>query len=144
MDKTVLVDRDIEDGRSLLSALDRAGFPVEAAYWFYFAQPDLNYWRLLLATPKLDEIGLRATYAEILSVLETLPADFGIRLGDISPMSPRAVGVSRLRHLLPSGVNEPGTRLTGTGTRHVYLDDLYIYRLPPTSPEELGKLLAFT
>jgi hypothetical protein len=49
MVKTRLVDGLLSDGAKLLHELDRQNFPVESIFWIHL--PDLDYWRLLIASP---------------------------------------------------------------------------------------------
>ena len=49
MDKKVLVEKDIEEGKRLIEALDKTDFQVEAAMWFYMT--DSEEWRFLIASP---------------------------------------------------------------------------------------------
>jgi hypothetical protein len=69
MDPTILVERDVEEGRQLVQALDAEGFAVTAALWYYIADEEI--WQLIIASPIVADRGPRAGYAAILRVLDT-------------------------------------------------------------------------
>ena len=53
MDHTALVDRDIDEGRKLVQALDAEAFSVVAALWYFFSDEDV--WRLIIASTKVAD-----------------------------------------------------------------------------------------
>jgi hypothetical protein len=67
----VLVKELIEDGRNLLSALQRNGFPVSAAFWVKL--PDSDWHRLVIASPLAERLGQIAAYKQLQSILRNLP-----------------------------------------------------------------------
>ena len=69
MDKTVLVVRDLANGTEILEALDRAKLDIYVAVWAYLDEyPD---WRLVLASPRFDELGLGESFGLIREALES-------------------------------------------------------------------------
>jgi hypothetical protein len=141
MAKTILVERDIGDGRELIKALGRAGFRVRAALWFYLSES--AEWRLLVATPLVDEEGPIKAYTRVQSVLDKLssaviigaqaptfdlPA-FGITLQDISVVSPRHELIRALRSASRKGTGASDMRITRGVVDNVFIDDVYIYRV---------------
>jgi hypothetical protein len=126
MDKTILVEEDISSGRSLIQALDRAGFPVVAALWNYL--PEEGIWRLLIASPKVNERGPLATYEAIQEVLLRLPG--GVPLHQISAVSPEDPFVTELRIFAGT---DPAPFIGSTYLRSAaigdgYVEKAYIYR----------------
>ena len=88
MVKTILVERDLEEGRRLLERLDvkeaetapasgrtraatlpRTKVPVQAAFWWYL--PESQEWRLIIATPLVDSYGPLSVYTKIQARLST-------------------------------------------------------------------------
>ena len=68
MDKAVLVVRDLANGTEILEALDRANLSIRVAVWAYLNEyPD---WRLVLASPRFDEVGLRGAFGMVNDALE--------------------------------------------------------------------------
>jgi hypothetical protein len=126
MDQTALVGQDVDEGRRLVQALDRAGFPVVAAFWSSF--PEEGDWRLLIASPRVNELGPRGAYAAIQEVLRT--SRIGLPLYRISAVSPDEPPVSELR--LFAGTDPApfigGTYLQGTVLGDTYVEGAYVYR----------------
>ena len=58
--KKVLVRELIEDGERLLLELKQRDFPVTAAFWV--DMPELDYWRLVVATSIVNERGPDVAY----------------------------------------------------------------------------------
>jgi hypothetical protein len=127
MDKTILVDKDIEDGRILIEALDRSKFIVDGALWFYYANSD--EWRLLLVSPLVDKIGPKNSYAVIQSVIEDLTPRIGISLERISVLSPRNDLIRLLRVAIHTDRGISGIRFTRNTINGVFIEDAFIYRL---------------
>lgn len=74
MDEVALVGQQIDDGRKLLTQLEKEGFPVAAAFW---AKPfDEDRWSLTIATPLVDEQGPLTAYGRLLDVQRALDADW--------------------------------------------------------------------
>jgi hypothetical protein len=93
MGKAALVERDTEQGRRLIEALDQAGFPVVAAFWSFF--PEENLYRLIIASPVVDEKGPREAYTKIQAMLQALPMpDFTLdTITVLSPYHPLVIDV---------------------------------------------------
>ena len=154
--KTVLVEHDIEDGQTLLATLDQAnvslpyksladrvktrmlsetlvqasipkkGFRVRAALWLYSG--DSPEWRLVIATPLVEEFGTRSTYAEIQRVLNSLSPPLGLTLENISVVKPKDPFVKTLGRALRVGPTT-GVRFARNTIGDTYVEDSYIYRL---------------
>jgi hypothetical protein len=70
MDPVTLVEDQIEDGWSLLRRLEERGFTWRAACW---VKPiDKHRWSLYIATPLVDQKGLREAYGEVIDVVRSL------------------------------------------------------------------------
>ncbi|GAG05740.1 unnamed protein product, partial [marine sediment metagenome] len=100
MDKTVLVEKAIEDGKKLIEALDKADFQVEAAMWFYL--PDSDEWRLFIASPFVETNGPTEAYGFIQPVLANLKLS-EISLRNISVLSPKHHLISLLKTAIHTG-----------------------------------------
>lgn len=67
----LLVGRDLAQGERLLAELDREGLPITAAFWRY---PTANSdWRLVIATPLVDQQGRLLVYQRIQAAIDRLP-----------------------------------------------------------------------
>lgn len=126
MDKTVLVEKAIKEGGKLLEALDKAGFKVEAAMWFYVTESD--EWRLFIASPFVETDGPTAAYGSIQTVLATLkPSEISLR--NISVLSPKHHLISLLRIAIRTGPGISGIRFTRNVINNTLIEDAYIYRI---------------
>jgi hypothetical protein len=67
MDKTPLVNGDIEIEGTVVSALSRTKIPVSAVDWNW--EPDLEESQLIVVTSLVDTRGIRETYARIFKAL---------------------------------------------------------------------------
>lgn len=121
MAKTALVDRYINDGRMLISALDKDGFLIDTALWFY--SEELDEWQLIIATPLVDQIGLRETLRRAQSIVREM-ITISLSLSDISILSPH----SNLINAIKSTVRRSkDVVLKGTIANGILVDDAYIY-----------------
>lgn len=128
MDKTALVKEDMQEGKKLIEALDKADFQVEAAIWFYLT--DSGEWRLLIASPLVEKEGPKKAYSLIQRVLSKSLPPLGISLKDISVVSPKHHLISLLR--IAIGSTGPGIsdiRLTRNVINNTLIEDAYIYRI---------------
>jgi hypothetical protein len=119
MDQATLVDRDIDEGRRVVQTLDQAGFPVVAALWGFF--PEAGDWRLLIASPKVNELGPRGAYAAIQQAL--LKAQVSLPLYRVSAVAPEEPLVTELRIFAGT---DPAPFLGGTYLRRAVIGDTYV------------------
>lgn len=87
MVKKKLVDQLIDDGPKLLHELDRQNFPVESMFWLHL--PDEDYWRLIIASPVVTQLGAAAGYRRLNELLQQVELA-GITLEDISLIAPES------------------------------------------------------
>lgn len=130
MGKTALVEGDIRVGEGLIEALDAAGFPVQAALWFYLSDP--GEWRLIVASPLTDKDGPRGAYEQVQSVLTKLRPPLDISLSDISVVGSKDELIKLLRQAIGTGSGISGIRFTRNTINGVFIEDAYIYRLAST------------
>lgn len=132
MVKTSLVERDVEDGKQLLKALARpkpngTSFRVKAAFWLY--RPESMGWRLMLATPLVDEKGRLATYAHLRKLLDSIQP-LNLSTHNISVLSPRDPLAKAVRGALRIASDSEDVRFSGAMIGGTYVEDAYLYRLP--------------
>jgi hypothetical protein len=126
MDKATLVDRDIEAGRHLIQALDQAGFPVVAAFWNVFSEE--NTWRLVIASPKVGELGPKEAYAVIQDVLFKSQIDLPLyRISAMNPDEPLVAAI-RLFMTTPAAPFIGGVQVQDTSIGDMFIEGAYIYR----------------
>lgn len=127
MDKTALEEKDIEEGKKLIAALDKQGLEIDAAMWFYSS--DADGWRLLIASPLLERKGPKEAYTLMQSVLRRLSPPPRISLKDISVVSPSHPVIKLLRMAIRTGPGISGIRFTRNVINSTLIEDAYIYRM---------------
>jgi hypothetical protein len=127
MDKKILVDRDIEDGKRLIEELDKSKFQLNGALWFYFK--DSEEWRLLFVSPLVDTVGPRTCYRIVQSAIADLSVVFRISLEHISVLSPRGRLIQLLKIAIRTDSGLSTIRFTGNTINGVFIEDALIYRL---------------
>ena len=97
MDTPILVKSEREQGWALLDMLKKEHYPISAAFWKYVS--DVNEWRLFLASPLVDQVGLIAAYKKLHPVLYRVSEGSADELSasNITLISPRAEQVAMLK-----------------------------------------------
>lgn len=126
MDKKILVEKDIDEGKKLLQALDDDKFIVSSALWFYF--PD-DGWRLLIASPSMEKDGPKYAYNCIKTTIIKLLPPIDISLQNISVISPNDRLIKLLKAVINTGPGIQGIRFTSNVVNNVFIEDAFIYRL---------------
>lgn len=142
MVKTALVEQDLEAGKQFLDALMQpttitigrkrltfggpSHFRVKAAFWWYL--PESAEWRLVIATPLVDEKGPLATYKDIQKVLTWHP-ELNLPLQSISVLSPKDKLVKLFQKAMKMAPEPVGVRFTRSALEGTYIEDAYVYRL---------------
>lgn len=131
MDQTTLVTEYVEGGARLLKAMDQAGLDVCAALWLYTSET--STWRLIVATPKLEQLGPRAIYRKIQSMLAELEPPGNIALDDISVVNPESNLIKSLRHTVKTKPDEIRKIVfTNNSINNVFIEAAVIYRMSKT------------
>lgn len=144
MVKTSLVDADLLTGWKFLRALYRpphkANFRLKGAFWLYYAESE--DWRLVLASPLVDERGPLETYRLLQEVLFEFQSS-DLDLQNTAVISPADRIVKALRREMQIVTWSPYFRFTGSALGGGYIDDAYVYKLPPPqnwSPERIRRV----
>jgi hypothetical protein len=125
----------IQAGEALKGILVNAGFNLAAIFWLYTS--DTNKWRLMIASPQVDNEGPKRTYATIREILSEVSGEVpDLDLWSITVLGSGETLVRTLaganRHLGLSNKRLPGIYLNG-----VYIEDIYVYYIAD-SVEPLG------
>lgn len=126
MDKKTLVNIDIEEGKKLIDLLDRSGMNISSAFWLYLTE--IQEWRLMLATPDIDTLGRKKTYAKILELLNQHLESIDMPLDAISVISPEQELNRHLRTVVKKGKEISG-RFSGIVVNGTLIEDIYLYRV---------------
>ena len=125
--KKVLVRELIEDGQRLLVELKQNKFPVTAAFWV--DMPELDYWRLVIATAVVDRQGPDVAYRALRDALNAIqPQD--LALDDIYAVSPKGDDYRGYLSVLRSGGRLGAGKASGKLPRVVF-EDSYVYQVSP-------------
>lgn len=127
MVKTVLVEKDIEEGKRLIEELDKAGFKVQAALWLYMS--DSDEWRLLIASPYVEKEGPKRSYNFIQTVLARISPPLEVSLRNISVLSPSHNLIKLIRLAIRTGPGISGIRFARSVINNTLIEDAYIYRI---------------
>jgi hypothetical protein len=144
--KTLLVDEDLKEGRRFLEHLavtearvelswgkhrpafvGRPDLRVRAAFWWYF--PESQEWRLVIATPLVDEVGPLLGYGVIQKKLSTITPPLTLNLQNISLISPKDPRVKAFNRAMKIAPDPAGARFTRSALDGTYVEDAYVYRL---------------
>lgn len=142
MVKTTLVEADLIAGWRLLVALhlpkDRIKiFRIKAAFWLYYGESE--EWRLVIATPLVDEEGPLDTYTRLQPILfEIQPADLYLQNISVTSSSDPLARAFR-KVIIPR--SNPYARLPRSAWGGTYVEGAYLYRVPPLlewNPDPVG------
>lgn len=119
---------DIDFGRHLWRSLRKhKTFPIQGALWLF--QPDINEWHLLLATPRVDEIGPRKAYEELAPITRRMREALTDQLLRIVLISPNLPLYQALRSVFGETRSVEGARLGNTQVGGMYVNDAYLYEI---------------
>jgi hypothetical protein len=130
MDQTVLVEQKQSEGERVVRALDDAGLPPSAAFWFYDA--DSDRWNLILAGSQFSAShgGPVDSYRKIAGVTSRLkPPTTSVSIADIKPVEEGDPLVTALRTMVHTGLEISSIRLTNNFVNGIYIADALVYRL---------------
>jgi len=125
--ETALVADDIQMGRRAAEAFDSFGPEARALFWFYMVEA--GEWRLVVATPVVDEAGPKAAYTQIAKTLDREGIADELPLRRVSAMGADDPLVALLRKGIRTGPGISGIRFSNNVINGVHIDDAYIYRM---------------
>ena len=110
----------------MIDLLDRSGMQISSAFWLYLTE--IQEWRLMLATPDIDTLGRKKTYAKILELLNQYGESIDMPLDAISVISPDQDLNKHLRAVVKKGKEISG-RFSGIVVNGTLIEDTYLYRV---------------
>jgi hypothetical protein len=127
VDKATMVGLDISVGQDVVRALDDAGVKLSVAVWAQL--PDYVDWRLVLAGPGFDAVGLEGWYRLLHNALAQAGFPPSNRpLTRIFPMSDPFVKALRRIYAKYKDITD-GNRIGGRMIGDRFIEDGYIYRI---------------
>ncbi len=128
MDKTALVENDIQLGATATEALQKSkDLRLRASLWLYY--PESSEWRLLLATPVVDRKGPLEAYTRIQRALEKTNLARELPLHRVAAVSPKDPLIRALLSNVKTGPGLARIRLTHNVIDDVFIDEALIYHL---------------
>jgi hypothetical protein len=124
MDQATLVNFDVDAGARVLGALDEAHIKVAVA--LLMASSDDDDWRLVLASPSLDQAHMLKAYERVAEILQTR---FSQLLPPILILPTKDPFVKELRRLFGNAANVNGMRLGGQTIGNRFVSNAYVYRI---------------
>jgi hypothetical protein len=118
---------DVGFGKRLWNALrGNKKFSATGLLWLF--DSTTNEWRLLIASPLVDEIGRRKAYGELTEITNSLDLD-SEQLQRIALISPSVPFYQALRSVFGKTESVEGARLGNTQVGGMYIDDAYLYEI---------------
>jgi hypothetical protein len=123
--KEPFTDQMRDSGRALIDELGNVEFVIKSAFWIY--DKDAGEWRLIIATPRVDEVGPKFAYGVVWDALQRLGEKVaGLSLENVSLASPEDALVVLLQTVFkPTG--QGSVRLTRSRVNNVYVEDAFLY-----------------
>lgn len=126
MAPATLVNFDIENGESVIKALDKAGKAPKVALWAKL--PDYENWRLILASDRIDQDSPFSGYSEIIKALRA--ADIPVQRRPAILLNPmKSPMIEALRSSFGEAKDTYGIRLGGQTFGDKYIEDAFVYRI---------------
>jgi hypothetical protein len=124
MDQATLVNLDVNAGLKVLDTLDAAKLKVAVALWML--SPDYGDWRLVLASPALDQTHPLKAYQQ---VAEALHGHFAHMRPPILILPIKDPFIRELRRIFGKTKDVAGMRLGGQTIGNRFISDAYVYRI---------------
>jgi hypothetical protein len=126
MDSAALVSVDVQRGLGILNALDQAGLNVKVALWAVLSEYD--DWRLVVASPKFDSLGLTDAFGLLNDSLNSAGLD-SARKPSILILPLRDPFIKDLRRVFRKTKNVDGMRIGSQLLGDRFVRDGYVYRI---------------
>jgi hypothetical protein len=118
----------IEAGAQLIAKLDAMGFPIVAALWLF--DPEINEWRLLIASPERAMSGSPDIYTKIRAARNTLGEKAAaVPMLLISLVDPNQELIRSFRKGRPTGSGVSRVRFSKNVVDGHYVEDALLYRI---------------
>lgn len=132
MAKDILVTESFSDsmknaGAKLVERLDAQQADVKSAFWLYFSEDKV--WKLIVASPLVDNLGPREYYRKVVTANELASAEEEvISLNDIGVTNTSNKIVQLLSFAIGTGDGISGIRFSRNTINGNFIEDAYIYR----------------
>jgi hypothetical protein len=117
-------------GAALTRALDEAGKPIVAAFWYF--ESDENQWMLILASPRVTLDGGRESYRAVIDALDALGLSRS-NVNHIRVVAPDHPVVQALASAFQTGWTITAIPFSRQAIDRSMIEDAYIYRVTSES-----------
>lgn len=130
MDKAALVEKQIEEGKVLISELDKANLEIKAAFWFY----DENYsaWKLIIASSSKDlDVGkdVLSSYKTLTNTMRSISNLSSVSSNDIILVPIDHPLIKNIAPLIKTGSTLTDMRFSNTLLNNIYVEGMHLYRM---------------
>jgi hypothetical protein len=132
MDKTTLVESDIQTGKEIIALLTNSLFPINFALWLYSPE-EYSQWRLVIATKLYDEEGPLSAYKKLNDIISKQGAKWTLWSERIQLVSPEDTIIKSLKKDYPPDETILNPLISGSTSSNTYVDAAYLYAIPKTN-----------
>lgn len=122
-----LDEEDKQFGKRVWQVLrSQSEFPVLGALWLF--KPESDSWNLVIASPRVEEIGARDAYREMAEILKPVGAN-GYQLMQLQLVGPNDPTYNALRSVFGETFSVEGARLNHSMVNGVFVEGAYLYEV---------------
>lgn len=128
MDKALLVESNVDQAMQLIKLLDETGIEVHSALWMFY--PEKDQWRLVIATPMIEQKGPQRAYMAVQKILAKNTELSGLTLQDISLVSAKNSQLIKMfSKVFQTGKTINNIRFSKNVIDGVYFEDAIVIRM---------------
>ena len=130
MDKTTLVEKQIQEGKLFLSELDKAGLEIKAAFWMY-DETDSS-WKLMIASSseKLNiNKNILDAYGTLTNIIRSIPNLSLLSSSDIVLIPLDHPLIKNIGPLIKTDSVIVDMRFSNTLLNNIYVEGMHLYRM---------------
>jgi hypothetical protein len=130
MDKTALVEKQVEEGKLLLSELDKRKLDIKAAFWIY--DDSYSSWKLMIASSSnsLDvKNDVLKAYGVLTEVIRSIPNLSTLSGSDVVLIPVDHPLIKNIAPLIETGTEIANITLSKTLVNEAYIEGMHLYRM---------------
>jgi hypothetical protein len=126
MDKTTLVDSDIEKGRKIIEFLNESHFPIHYALWLY-STDKYDEWRFVISTSIYDDEGPLSAYKKLDDILRPRGTEWVLWSERIQLVGANDAVIRSLEKDYPPKNLSAIRSISGSTSDNTYIEQAYLY-----------------
>jgi hypothetical protein len=130
MDKTPLVEKQIQEGKLFITKLDEAKLEIKAAFWLY--DDAFSSWKLMIASSseKLNvKKNIIEAYRTLTDIMRAMPDLSIISVSDLTLIPLDHPLIKNIGSLIKTGSDIVDMRYSNSVLNGVYIEGIHIYRM---------------